>query len=379
VTHPFSVGAIVGAKTDNPKEDVMTNKTWNLTFGLAALALAVLPAGTAPQPGSSDKDTIPALVRTLDVGRPVHHEGLTIVPVYSRKVADGTDYPTLEEAVKFKWVEITEVEGGRVPQAKISNLSKHVLFLMAGEILSGARQDRILAQDVLLSPGTRDLVVPVFCVEQGRWTPSAMGFTSKSNLGTASLRAKAVAQAPAAQSRIWEEVQAQNERLDVASGSGAYQAAFEKKENQDAIAAIERKMKGELRLAEDTVGVVIGLGGRIVSVDIFANPQLFKKEWPKILKASALSSLQARKPGELGQNGAADFLKGLAGKEFRRKPALDLGFELEASDGTVLAKALVTKTAVIHFAAFPQEEGGKGFDTPEQRIPVIRDFAHRIR
>jgi len=357
----------------------MTNKIWTRTLGLAVLALAAVPAGTSPQPGVSNKDTIPALVRVLDVGRPVHHNGLTIVPVYSRKVSDGTDYPTLEEAVKLKWVEITEVEGGRVPQAKVSNLSKHVLFLMAGEILSGARQDRILAQDVLLAPGTRDLVVPVFCVEQGRWTPSTMGFTSKSNLGTASLRAKAVAQAPAAQSRIWEEVQAQNERLDVASGSGAYQAAFEKKENQDAITLIEMKMKNELRLAEDTVGVVIGLGGRIVSVDVFANPHLFRKEWPKILKASALSSLQARKPGELGQREAADFLKGLAGKEYRRKAALDLGFELEASDGTVLAKALATKTAVIHFAAFPQEAAGQGFDGPEQRIPVIRDIAQRIR
>jgi len=350
-----------------------------MILGLAALSLAAGPAGPAAQAGGPGGGTIPALIRVLDVGRPVHHNGLTIVPVYARKIADGTDYTTLEEAVKLKWVEITEVEGGRVPQAKISNLSQHVLFLMAGEILSGARQDRILAGDVLLNPGTRDLVVPVFCVEQGRWTPASMGFTSKANLGTASLRAKAVAQAPAAQSRIWEEVQAQNDKLDVAAGTGAYQAAFEKKENQDAIAVIERKIAADLRLGEETVGVVIGLGGRIVSADVFANPLLFKKEWPKILRASALSSLHSGKPGQLGQEDAADFLKGLAGKEFRRKAALDLGHELEASDATVLAKALVHKEAVIHFAAFPQEDAGKGFDAPEQRIPVIRDFVQRIR
>jgi hypothetical protein len=362
---------------DDSQEDVMKrNKQASLGFGTAVILFLALAAVKAGPPASAPaSDVVPALIRVLDVGKPVSHEGLTIVPVYARKVFDGTEYVTLEDALKMKWIEITEVEGGRVPQVKISNLSKNVLFLMAGEILSGARQDRILAQDVLLNPETRDLLAPVFCVEHGRWTFTSQAFTSKSNLGTASLRAKAIAQAPAAQSRIWEEVQAQNEKLDVATGTGAYQAAYEKRENKEAIEAIERKMRDELRLADDTVGVVIALGGRVVSADVFANPYLFKKQWPKILRSSALSSLHAGKPGRVGQNEAADFLKGLAGKEFRRKAALDLGFELEASDSTVMANALVLKDAVIHLAAFPQDESkGKVIETPERRLPVIRDL-----
>lgn len=362
----------------------MKTNTWKTGCFLAALALApaltTVTAGPGPRAAAAANENVAALIRVLDVGKPVSHDGLTIVPVYAREISDRTEYPTLEDALKMKWIEIAEVDGGRVPQVKISNLSKHVLFLMAGEILTGARQDRILAQDVLLNPGTANLLVPVFCVEQGRWTYTSRTFTSKSNLGTAALRAKAVAQAPAAQSRIWEEVRAQNERLDVAAGTSAYQDAYEKKENQEAIAVFERKMKDELRLADDTVGVVIGLAGRVVSADIFANPYLFKKQWPKILKSSALSALHAGKPGQVGQSDAADFLKGLAGKEYRRKAALDLGYELEASDGTVLAGALVFYEAVIHFAAFPQDEGkGKVIGTPEQRIPVIRDLVQQIR
>ena len=358
----------------------MKNKQTRKWF-LAALAmlpaLTAVTAGPPPRPaaGEAGDDAVPALIRVLDVGRPVSHNGLTIVPVYNRKIADRTEYVTLEDALKMKWIEIAEVDGGRVPQVKISNLSKHILYLLGGEILSGARQDRILAQDVLLDPGTKNLLVPVFCVEQGRWTAVSPTFTSKSNLGTATLRAQAMAQAPAAQSRIWDEVQAQNEKMAVASGTSAYQAAFDKKENKEAIEAIERKIAEELRLSDETVGVVIGLGGRIVSADIFANPYLFKKQWPKILKSSALSALHEGKSGAMTEKAAADFLKGLAGKEYRRKPALDLGFELAAGDATVQAGALVFKEAVIHFAAFPQDEGkGKAVDTPEQRIPVIRDF-----
>jgi hypothetical protein len=351
---------------------IATLAAWALLAAFAASSPAGPGSAAAAEPGG---EAIPALVKVLEVGKPVSHEGLTIVPIYSRKVFDPAEYVTLEDAVKMKWIEIAEVDGGRVPQVKISNLSKHVLFLMAGEILDGARQDRILAADVLLNPGTKDLLAPVFCVEQGRWTYSSPTFSSKANLGTVALRSQAMAQAPAAQSRIWSEVQAQNDKLAVASGTGAYQAAYDKKENQEAIAGFERKMSEELRLAEDTVGVVIGLGGRVVSADVFANAYLFKKQWPKILKSSALSALRAGKPGQMGQKDAADFLKGLAGKEYRRKAALDLGFELEASDSAVLAKALVHKEAVIHFAAFPQDENaGKIVDTTGQRIPVIRDM-----
>jgi len=342
-------------------------------LGILALFLMLPAFGTGPAARADGDNPVSSLMGALEVGKPVSHKGLTIIPVYTRKVFNRNDYVTLEEALKMKGIEISEVEGGRVPQVKISNLSKNVLFLMGGEILTGARQDRILAQDVLLAPGTKNLMVPVFCVEQGRWTITSQNFYSKSNLGTYQLRAKATEKAPAAQSEIWSEVQSQNSRLNVASGTNAYQDAYDKQENKAAIAGIERKMNDDLRLADDTVGVVIGLGGRVVSLDIFANAALFKKQWPKILRSSALSALQGDPSGQVSQKDAADFLKGLAGKEYRRKPALDLGYELETSDSAALAKALVYPEAVIHLSGFPQEEGRKKvIDTPDQRLPVIR-------
>ncbi len=339
-----------------------------LAFFLTMTAFGPLPA--APAQGDNPVST---MVSVLEVGKPVSHRGLTIIPVYTRKVFSRADYVTLEEALKMKWVEVSEVEGGRVPQVKISNLSKNVLFLMGGEILTGARQDRILAQDVLLAPGTKNLLVPVYCVEQGRWTHTSQSFTSKSNLGTYKLRAKAAEQAPAAQSEIWGEVQAQNSRLNVASGTSAYQDAYDKEENKTAISGIERKMRDELRLADDTVGVVIGLGGRIIGLDIFANAALFKKQWPKILRSSALSALQDDSSRQVGQKDAADFLKSLTGKDYRRKPALDLGYELESSDSASVVKSLVYPEAVLHLSGFPQEDAPrKIIDTPDQRLPVIR-------
>ncbi len=342
-------------------------------LGVLVLLLTASAFAPAPAAQAQGDNAVVSLLKVLEVGRPVSHRGLTIIPVYARKVFNKADYATFEEALKMKWIEVSEVEGGRVPQVKISNRSKNVLFLMGGEILTGARQDRILAQDVLLGPGTKDLLVPVFCVEQGRWVHTSQNFTSKSNIGTYELRATAAAPAAGAQSEIWKKVQDQNARLKVASGTSAYQDAYEKEENKAAISVIERKMNDDLRLADDTVGVVIGLGGRIIGMDVFANASLFKKQWPKILRSSALSALQDDSSRQVSQSDAAAFLKSLGAKDYRRKPALDLGYELEAGGSSAVVKSLVYPESILHLSGFPQDENRlKVVDTPDQRLPVIR-------
>ncbi|GEM_PF-328154 len=360
----------------------MTDKTNKITKGMGRRALlacltldaALLAAGTAPAAGKDGP--IGSLIKVLEVGRPVSHQGLSIVPIYRVDAPAAKDWVMLDEAVRNRWIEIAELDGGRVPQVRISNLSKRTIYLMGGEILTGAKQDRILASDLLLGPGTRNLVAPVFCVEHGRWTAVSPGFTTKNNIGTYDLRARAAAKGSSAQSEIWDKVAEQNARVGAASPTGAYQDAYESAASRKSIAEIESRMAAIPRLMKDTVGVVIALGGRIVSADIFADPALFQKQWPKILRSSALAAQGRRGEGALKQEAAADFLKGLAGKTYEVKKGLDLGFEHSCLDKAVNVQALVFDQAVVHLAAFAQEdEDGeilKG-DGPESRIRVIRD------
>lgn len=336
------------------------------SFKLAAAALAVAlltgARGAAfPQEGGNP---VRAMVRRLELGKPVSYGSLTIIPVYLDKVIDRTNYGTLEDALKNGGITITEVEGGRVPQVKISNLSKQLVFLMGGEILTGCRQDRILASDILLGPGTRDLLAPVFCVEQGRWTHVSQSFFSKQNLGTPALRAKAQERSPAAQSEIWGKIAEENQVMGVSSRTEAYQDAYEKDENRARIAKIEEKMRDIPRLHADTVGVVIGLGNEVVSADIFANPDLFLRQWPKILKSSALSSLGTAKGGALDRNAAAGFLRSFTDRKFRSQAGLDLGIEYSSVDAAANIQALAYNESLLHLAAFPQED---------DRIKVISD------
>jgi hypothetical protein len=335
-----------------------------ITLALTVLSVALLAATKTAAAAQDSRHSIQETVRRLELGKAVSHGSLTIIPVYMDRVLDRASYATLEEALKSGWITITEVEGGRVPQVKISNLSKHLIFLMGGEILTGCRQDRILAGDILLAPGTKDLLAPVYCVEQGRWSHNSQTFFSKQNLGTPALRARAQEKSPAAQTEIWGQIAEENQVMGVASATGAYQDAYDKEENRARILKIEAKMRDLPRLHDDTVGVVIGLGGEIVSADIFANPDLFLRQWPKILKSSALSSIGSAKGGSLDRTEAAEFLKSFIDRKYRSQSGLDLGIEYTSIDSDANIQALVYQDGVVHLAGFPQEE---------DRIKVIRD------
>jgi hypothetical protein len=323
---------------------------------LAGAALLFFPGSQRALDFKEDPNPVRELVKRLELGRPISHGNLTVIPVHLDKIQDRFAYVTLETALEKGWITITEIEGGRVPQVKISNVSKHVIFLMGGEILTGCRQDRILANDILLAPGTRDLLAPVYCVEHGRWSATSGQFTSKKNLGTPEMRAKAQKKSPSAQSEIWAGIADQNRKMAVASPTEAYQEAFDKEENLAVIQKIEKKMKVFPRLHDDTVGVIIGLRGKLVSVDIFATPGLFAEQWPKILRSSALSSIGDPGKNDLDRGRAAEFLKSFLDRTYRRQAGLDLGFEYSSTATDAHILALSFQNNIVHLSAFPQEK-----------------------
>jgi hypothetical protein len=359
----------------NRKSEEVIEMSKVVQFILAATAIAAfcgLGAGrVAALPGEEIRD----LIEGLQVGEPVYHENLTIIPVYSDRIRDHTRYTTLDEALDRGWLVISEVEGGRVPQVKVTNRSDRCIFLMGGEILTGCRQDRIVGRDVLLRPRAKNVIVPVYCVEQGRWTYESESFYSRQNLGTSRLRAESQKAAGDAQSNIWGYVSDLAGRAGLSSPTTRLQEAYESDAARRKISGLEEKMGNIPRLYPDAVGVVIGVGHRIVSVDIFANPHVFRRLWPKILKSSALAVVCDPAYGTIGQGDAIGFLRRLHDKRYTPKSAVDLGSELSVVDTEVNVNALTYRDAVIHLAGFPEDgiDGYKrGPEDSERRIRVMR-------
>jgi hypothetical protein len=338
---------------------------------LAASALLVGAGSAAALPGVEVRE----LIEGLEVGEPVYYENLTIIPVYAVSIRDRTRYTTLDEAIEEGYLDITEVEGGRVPQVMMGNRSDRCIFVMGGEILIGCRQDRIVGRDVLLRPRASGVIVPVYCVEQGRWTYESERFSSRANLGTSRLRAESQKASGDAQTKIWGYVSGMADRAGVTSPTSRFQEAYESDRIRRRIFEAEKRMGDIPRLCPDAIGAVIGVGDRITSADVFLNPHLFGEEWSKILRSSALAAACEPAYGSLSQTDAIGFLRRLHDSAYVARPAVDLGFEISAADRGVNANALVNGTAVIHLAGFPEEGACRDGAIPQdsdRRIPVIR-------
>ncbi len=332
-------------------------KTFGNTFGLAAFVLLGLALPLAAETPAA----IARAFGSLSLGEQQRFEGLTVIPLLGRPPAPR-GFATLEQALQREWLRIEEKDGGSVPEVWVTNSSDRTVFLMGGEILSGARQDRIVQQDVLVGPRRRRLAVPVYCVEQGRWHFTTERFGSEKNLGTYKLRAKARAGGPQGQSEVWAEVSSANEQAGVRSSTGAYQDAYRDSRTARRVEELERRLADLARSQPLAIGAMVGLGDSVVSLDLFGDPSLFQELWPKILKSTALAALAARgEQARVTRAQAAGLLELLAHADYLAVEAVDLGSALELRDARWEAGALVSEGSLLHLAAFPLESAEQGW------------------
>lgn len=331
-----------------------------LVFALAFF-LAVPPA----QAQKGEKEIV-ELLRLLELGVPISYRNLTIVPIHAGTVNDRTDYVTLDEAVRKGYITITEVKGGRVPQAKVVNKSSHYIFLMAGEMLTGCKQDRLVGKDILLGP-KREVILPVYCSERGRWTSVSKQFKT---LGAAVIpELRKMIQGGVSQDAVWKNIGGQHAKLGVKAPTGALQEVYKDEETKRAMESYVATLERIPQLTEDTVGVVVGIGDEIVSIDIFLNHHLFSELWPKLLRSYAMGAIQTKaETPEVTREKAKELLNKIYRASYERRRALDLGEEITMSSPEITSFALVYKDSVVHLSLFPSD-GVKGQVFP--RIPVI--------
>ena len=114
--------------------------------------------------------------KSLEIGVAQSFRNLTVFPLSRARAASDPGYVLLCEAVAAGEAAVMEVSaGGAVPSLLLKNRSKHPVLLLDGEELVGAKQNRIMNLTILAPPG-QDLVIPVSCVEAGRWSAASPEF-----------------------------------------------------------------------------------------------------------------------------------------------------------------------------------------------------------
>jgi hypothetical protein len=251
---------------------------------------------------------------------PISHGNLSIFPVVTATTRDTSEFITLDEGIRSGEVVVTEAgrlgglvrgphpviplsSGAQVNRLVLVNNSKHPLILLAGEIVTGGKQDRIVSKDRIVPAESDPVDLGVFCVEPGRWTESSAQFsTMKSQMAQPSVRSKAwIAQD---QHQVWDSVGTANRAVtaEVLGGAAApaatsYAKTFAEGKISKAISEqaepIEHSYSSLMKQLRDqhAVGVVVAVGGRLIWADLFASTALLEKYWPKLVRSYVAESM----------------------------------------------------------------------------------------
>jgi hypothetical protein len=314
------------------------------------LALVGSDSGTPEPPPSRAEGEW----RLLD---PVTYENISVFPVVSSYSQDTSSFLTLEEGLATGEVAVHEqgsetmVRGrdgrpvylphptsGSVNQLVLVNRSRRPLLLLAGELVSGGKQDRVIGKDRIVPAGGPPLPLDVFCVEHGRWTGSAQ-FAAANTIVHPSVRESAAVDQ--AQTKVWDSVRngtnlkakpaappariAEPNIQGAIAGNGrteAYEKIYESRavgvSIDDFVNEVERRFQSAtVGLKGDrVVGVVVAYGGDVAWSDIFASGDLFDHYWRKLLRSYAVEAMT--RPSyrmAASRDNANEFLRRLNGRE----------------------------------------------------------------
>jgi hypothetical protein len=284
------------------------------------------------------------------VGEAKVHEGLRVFWLHGGSPAPVLEVATLEEARSRGDLLITERDQATVPELIVENRRKSHVLLLAGEILLGGKQNRVLTEDILLPPGSGPRHIAVYCVEQGRWAGRSKEFESKGSFAAPRLRAKAMERA--GQSRVWAEVDQYVGSMGAASPTQSYQEIYEKRDVRGYLDGMVKHLNHGS--PPGALGAAAFVNRTMVGLDCFFDPGLFLREWPKLLRAHALEAYRQQAqpdPDEGALRGRVEtILRAAAKVEGGLRPNAGVGrlfeFRLEALRGS----ALVFESRVVHAA-----------------------------
>lgn len=322
------------------------------TSGPAGLARSLKPApeGIAAQPQTALK----AYMGRLEVLEPEQHGGLTLYPLVARADFPLAQVATLDEALKRKALVVTELEGGaQVNALLLENVSERPIFVMAGEILRGAKQDRTMQNDLLIPPKSGKMKVSVFCTEHGRWVENSKSFESAEQAVPNSVRRSA--KVDKSQGRVWSSIAQNQDKLRAAAPTAAAKDVYEAPHVQADLKPFLDRLSALPKRHAHVVGVVAAYGDRLVAVDLFGDDDLFARLYPKLLRSYVVDVLNDKPKGAYSAKDAAAVLATARAGTWVRRGTEGAGSALELSQTRTHGSALLKEAMPIHADVFTGE------------------------
>ena len=282
-------------------------------------------------------------MRKLELGTPVILGNMLLIPILGDECK--LEVIPLEEG-QARGLRIKET--GAIDRAVVENPLEYDVFVMDGEELLGARQDRIAVHSEVVSKES-EIEIDVVCVEKGRWEGEGdfrVGFTAFPRLRMSlSFGSK-----DGLQETVWSLVDRKLETLRISSATRSLHHSFLERES-------ELELYTHWEPEDGAVGVMAFSNRGFLCCDIFSDRKLFLSLKDKLLKGYALDALEDRIRGRsfnIDINRAVRYWKDIEGVRRVLRNERETSVEEVLSGERVRGKRLVYQEVALHETFFPK-------------------------
>jgi hypothetical protein len=240
-----------------------------------------------------------------------------------------------------------------------------MVLILDGEELVGAKQNRVVNTTLLIAAAAV-AVIPVSCVEQGRWSYDSPKFSSKQRLMASTMRASKSVQIRHSlkrsgtfvsdQGAIWADIAQKADRMDAESPSMAMAAIYERQASN-----LKDYLAG-FRCVERQVGAVFAVNGKVVGVECFGKSETFAKHFKKIVESYALDAVDGQRASSKRSDirrKAQEVIGQVRASRFESFQSVGLGDDIRVDSENVCGFALAYGGKVLHLSVFARNSAGE--------------------
>ncbi|MCC5943331.1 MAG: OmpA family protein [Bernardetiaceae bacterium] len=222
---------------------------------------------------------------TLDTNNPIEYQNLRIYPIrasemYLSHFGEGNFLKSADRAIRAGQASISEFivlkpDGSQEFKPQVSallmdNLSPDTLYALGGSLLEGGKQNRMLRDDVIVMPNKKRERMPVFCIEEGRWSSeSNMNFNFVPMTAPQSVKEQGMRHNN--QQLVWNNVSDYLSRLEIKSATDDLLAVSKHPLIKDKQPGYLKHFAQQFPKDKDIVGFIALTNDRVIGAEVFAH------------------------------------------------------------------------------------------------------------
>jgi hypothetical protein len=343
----------------------------------------IVPGPTHEAPPSPEVVSAVSIEAEHKVGAGRSFDELTVFPILAEEQPDLGPFVTLEQALEAKTAEVREAGeagGGRVNSLVIENKGTAPIFVLAGTVVKGGKQDRQIGQDFAVG-AQQTVAVDAFCVERGRWNAQREGVLTQGKFGTSKSLAtsgvRAAGQYKKSQGEVWSKVGEVNARNGKSTPTDTLAASLDDQDLAGKRASLAQTIAAHvngLAPQREVVGIAYAVEGKVRGVRWFANHRLYELYRDSLFNTAALEAITARGAAGGPKKEAAPPPSPEAVKAFVTEIQTAQVAEERSTPGENVNAYKESKQGYGSTASFKSTPQGFGTAKPRGKMSISSDF-----